>query len=185
MLCLLHEATNIDQLISKTMTLQFIATLKRFGEQGEKTGWTYIEISKEMAGEMLPGNKKSFRVKGRLDEYVFEGVALVPIGEGNFIMPVNGAMRKSIRKNKGAMVEVQMELDTKPVALSTELLQCLKDEPAALAFFNQLPGSHQKYFSRWIESAKTIETKTKRIAHTLNACLKNQGYSEMIRSLKE
>ena len=34
---------------------------------------------------LSPIIKKSFRVKGYLDDYYFEGKALLPMGEGNFI----------------------------------------------------------------------------------------------------
>jgi hypothetical protein len=46
--------------------VQFTAIIKRFGQQGEKTGWTYIEVPAAMAEQLVPGNRKSFRVKGKL-----------------------------------------------------------------------------------------------------------------------
>jgi len=48
-----------------------------------------------------------------------------------------------------------------------------------------LPGSHQQYFSRWIESAKTDATKTKRIAMAINAFSKKLGYSQMMQLQKK
>src|SRR5215831_3491584 len=93
--------------------IQFTTTLLQFAEQGEKTGWTYIRISAKLAGQLKPGNKKSFRVKGKLDDYVIKGVALMPMGDGEFIMPVNGTMRKGIGKRKGATVKVQLQEDKK------------------------------------------------------------------------
>lgn len=165
--------------------VEFTCTMKRFGEQGEKTGWTYIEVSEAIASQLLPGNKKSFRVKGRLDNYEFKSFALLPIGGGDFILPVKAEVRKSIGKGNGAMVTVKMEVDSTPILLSNELMECLSDEPKALAYFNKLPPSHQKYYSKWVESAKTVETKAKRIAQTVTACARGQHYSEMMRSLKE
>ena len=44
--------------------IHFNAVIKKFNEQGEKTGWTYIEIPEEIASKIKPGYKKSFRVKG-------------------------------------------------------------------------------------------------------------------------
>jgi uncharacterized protein YdeI (YjbR/CyaY-like superfamily) len=64
-------------------------------------------------------------------------------------------------------------------------MECLADEPEAAAFFNSLPGSHQQYFSRWIESAKTDATKTKRIAMAINAFSKKLGYSQMMQLQKK
>lgn len=165
--------------------IEFNCTIKKFGEQGEKTGWTYIDIPENIASQLMPGNKKSFRVKGYLDNHQFDGFALIPMGGGSFILPLNASVRRIIGKVKGAIVKVKMEVDTRPVQLSHELMQCLEDEPVALAFFNKLPGSHQKYYSKWIESAKTDETKAKRIAQTVTACARGYHYGEMMRSLKD
>jgi hypothetical protein len=74
--------------------ISFTTTILKFGQQGEKTGWTYILIPAELAGQLKPGHKKSFRVKGRLDQYPIKGVALLPMGEGDFIMALNAAHAK-------------------------------------------------------------------------------------------
>jgi uncharacterized protein YdeI (YjbR/CyaY-like superfamily) len=63
-------------------------------------------------------------------------------------------------------------------------MACLSDEPSAKRFFQTLPGSHQRYFGKWIESAKTEQTKTKRIANAISALAKDMGYPEMMRDLK-
>ena len=99
-------------------------------------------------------------------------------------MALNAGMRKGIRKNKGAMLKVQLTIDA-AYEIIPELLECLSDEPSAMQFFKQLPRSHQNYFSKWIEAAKTDATKAKRIAQTVNAMMHHQGYGEMIRSLKK
>ena len=166
------------------MPVEFTALIKKFNQQGEKTGWTYIDIPEAIATQLLPGSKKSFRVKGWLDQYAYEGLSLVPMGGGDFILALNASIRKSIGKTKGAMVKVRMEIDTKPVIISPDLMECLQDEPKALAYFNALPPSHRKYYSNWIESAKTETTKAKRIVQTLTACSQQMSYGEMIRSLK-
>ena len=41
--------------------IKFTATIQKFASQGEKTGWTYIVIPAELAQQLSPGNKKSFR----------------------------------------------------------------------------------------------------------------------------
>ena len=105
----------------------FTTTLQKFGQQGEKTGWTYIAISAALA-KKLKDEKKSFRVKGKIDDHVIKGVAVLPMGGGDFILPVNGEMRKGIRKQKGAVVQVQLEVDTTEIIPPEELIECLKDE---------------------------------------------------------
>ena len=85
--------------------IQITATIHRFEKQGEKTGWSYIEIPADLAQELVPGNKKSFRVKGMLDQFKISGVSLIPMGDGNFIMPINAAMRKGTGKRKGMKLQ--------------------------------------------------------------------------------
>ncbi|HXA03098.1 MAG TPA: YdeI/OmpD-associated family protein [Cytophagaceae bacterium] len=161
--------------------IHFTATILQFGKKGEKTSWSYIPIAADQAEELKPNNRKSFRVKGKLDNYTFEGIALLPIGDGDFIMALNATVRKNIRKEKGAMVKVQMEVDTKKKKLSADFLVCLADESKALKYFKTLPKSHQQYFSTWIESAKTDATKDKRIAQAVNALSMSLGFNEMMR----
>ena len=54
-----------------------------------------------------------------------------------------------------------------------------------MVFFKTLSGSHQRYFSKWIDSARTEQTKSKRIAQSVNALAKKKGYPEMMRALKK
>ncbi len=162
--------------------IKFKAVIQQFAEQGEKTGWTYITISSKIAAQLKPNNKKSFRVKGKLDDYVIKGIALLPMGEGNFIMALNADMRKQIGKRKNDALIIQLEEDKKGYELNKEFVDCLKDEPKAFDFFNTLAKGHQNYFSKWIESAKTVETKSKRIAMAVNALAKKWDYGMMIRT---
>lgn len=164
--------------------ISFKAVIKKFDSKGEKTGWTYIEVEEAAAQKLKPGNKQSFRVKGKLDNHSVKQVALIPMGGGNFIMPLNAEMRKNIGKRKGAELNVQLALDETPFQFSEDMLACLEDEPKALEAFKKLSGAEQKYFSKWIESAKTEPTKAKRIAQMLNAMLLGYRYGEMIRALK-
>ncbi|PWT98626.1 MAG: hypothetical protein C5B52_11935 [Bacteroidetes bacterium] len=165
--------------------VKFTTILKQFREQGEKTGWTYFTISSAQAGKLKPGNKKSFRVKGKLDEYKISGKAILPMGEGDFIMPVNATMRKAIRKGKGASLKVELEVDEKPIIPPADLLECLKDEPEALNFFKSLNKSHQNYFGNWIKSAKTQSTRDKRVAQCITALGKKFNFGQMLRSIKQ
>ena len=165
--------------------LKFTTTILKFDEQGEKTGWTYIKIPATAAQQLMPGNKKSFRVKGKLDDYSIESVALLPMGEGDFIMAINTGMRKALKKSKGATLTVQIEVDDKPILPSADLVECLKDEPKALVKFNKLPKSHQNYYTKWIESAKTEPTKAKRIAQAVTALSRDMDFGEALRAIKQ
>ena len=161
--------------------VQFTAVILQFAEQGEKTGWSYVSIPAEIAAQLKPGHKKSFRVKGKLDNYPIRQQALIPMGGGEFILPLKSSLRKAIHKNKGAMLKLCLEEDKKIPELNAELLECLADSPKADVRFKSLPRSHQMYYSKWIESAKTIQTRTKRIVLAIAAMEKNLSYGEMLR----
>jgi hypothetical protein len=162
--------------------IRFKTTILKFAEQGEKTGWSYIRIPAALAQQLMPGNKKSFRVKGKLDDHPIKSVALLPMGEGDFIMPLKAEMRKILRKQKGDSLQIELDVDKKPIEPPKDLLECLADEPRAREYFISLPKSHQNYFGNWIKSAKTEETRARRIARVVDAMLKKQNYAEMIRS---
>lgn len=167
------------------MGILFKTELKQFGSQGEKTGWTYILVPMNIANKLKPGIKKSFRVKGSIDDHSISGVAMIPMGEGDFIIAVNASMRKALRKQKGAKVEVNIEEDLKEYQISAEFLHCLQDDPAASSNFNTLLPSHQRYFSKWIESAKTEATRTKRMAMAVNAMVKKMDFGQMLRNARK
>lgn len=165
--------------------IHFKALIHRFEEQGEKTGWTYFEIPQDIAIQLNPGVKKTYRVKGKLEDYAIKSVAILPMGNGSFIMPLNASMRKALRKKQGAVMSVQLEADNDPLPLSSDLLQCLQDTPEALNYFNSLMPGHQRYFSNWIESAKTTVTKAKRIALATSALDRQMDYGAMMREQKK
>jgi hypothetical protein len=162
--------------------IQFNAVIKNYKAQGEKTGWTYVEIPASVAGKIKPGSKKSFRIKGKIDNYAIEKSSILPMGEGNFILPLNKTIRKGIMKSVGATVQLKVMEDIRQLEISPDLIACLKDEPVAYEKFNKLPPSHQRYWSKWITEAKTDPTRAKRIAKTVNAMLTNQTFGEALKS---
>ena len=166
--------------------VEFTTIILQFNEQGEKTGWTYIEIPADLAQQMKPGNKKSFRVRGMLDAFPVQGMALMPMGEGNFIMALKAEVRKGIHKNAGAMLQARLEEDKDfKVEMPADLQECFDFEPDAFEFYNSLAKSHREYFIKWIDSAKTNETRAKRIVNTVNAMLRKWSYNEMIRAMRK
>ena len=165
--------------------VQFTTTIKQFGKQGEKTGWTYIDVTSDIAEKLMPGNRKGFYVKGKLDNFSMKPTALLPMGGGNFILTLNAEVRKKIGKRKGAMLNVKLQVSLEGYKLNEDFVACLDDAPEARKFFDTLTGSHRNYFSKWIDSAKTEPTKIKRIAMAVNALSKKWGFPEMLRNSRK
>lgn len=162
--------------------VKFKAIIKKFAQKGEKTGWTYVEIPHEIAQKIKPNTKVAYRVKGFLDDVEVKALAITPMGNGDFILALNATSRKLIKKNLGDELSLQLEEDKVGYQLDKAFLDCLQFEPLAFDFFNTLTKGHQNYFSKWIDSAKTVETKSKRIAMAVNALAKKWDYGLMIRT---
>jgi hypothetical protein len=158
--------------------------IEKFGKMGEKTGWTYVFIPFDVAEKLNKGVKKSYRVKGKIDAVAIKQLALIPMGDGDFIIPLKADLRKKLKKQKGEKVKLSIELDGSEFKFNSDFLECLKEEKTAEKFFRSLPPSHQKYYSKWIEEAKTIDTKSKRIAHSIEGFKMKMGFSEMLHYFK-
>lgn len=167
------------------MKVSFKATLVKFNTHGEKTGWTFFEIPAKIASKINPGVKVSFRVKGTIDGHSIKQVSILPMGEGNFIMPFNAAMRKATRKKVGDTIQLELEHDKTELKISADFLECLADDPEANKHFNSLPKSHQQYYSKWIDSAKTESTRTKRIAIVVNGLVRHMDFGAMLREQRD
>jgi len=166
--------------------VEFDTIMLQFAEQGEKTGWTYVEIPADIAEQLKPNTRTSFRVRGMLDGVSVSGMALMPMGEGNFIMALKADVRKKLHKNAGAVLHLCIEEDTEyRVEVPADLQECFDFETEALEFFNSLPKSHREYFIKWINEAKTAETREKRIINTVNALRNKWRYNEMLRAMKK
>lgn len=131
-----------------------------------KGGWTYAPIP-----EILQDKNAHFgwvKVRGTIDGYEIRKYHLMPMGNGKLFLPVKAEIRKKIKKEEGDKVHVILYPDKEPLEVPEEMLLCMKDEPAALKFFNSLSESEQKFYIQWIYSAKKEETKVDRLAKTID-----------------
>lgn len=164
----------------------FEAEIERYERMGEKTGWTFVFISMEIANKIKPGTKKSYRVKGKLDEVKVQGLAFTPMGEGNFILALKASLRKELKKEEGAMLRLTLEEDKDfKIEMPDDLELCLMEQRHCLDNFLKMPKSHQNYYINWLNSAKTEPTRTKRLTQIVIAMDKRMDFGEMIRSNKE
>lgn len=79
-----------------------------------KGGWTFAEIAE------IPMPKTSFgmlRVKGRIDDYEFSNVHLMPIGNGRIGLAIKSEIRKKIKKQAGDSVHIVLYEDNTPTEI--------------------------------------------------------------------
>lgn len=164
--------------------IDWIAQIEKFDKKGEKTGWTYIFVPSDIAQKLQPDTKKSFNIKGHLDNVAINKTALIPMGGGDYILPLNAGLRRKLKKRNGDEVLIKIEMDNAVYELNTELISCLKEFTESIKYFYSLPQSHQKYFSKYVDAAKTTKTRVNRILKIVKAMELKQSYAEMIRSDK-
>jgi hypothetical protein len=164
----------------------FEAEIERYEKMGEKTGWTFVFVPADIARQIKPDCKKSYRVKGRLDAVNIRGLALTPVGEGNFIIALKASLRKELKKEEGAMLHIELEEDKDfKIEMPADLELCLLDERHCMENFMKLPKSHQNYYINWLNTAKTEPTRIKRLTQIVIAMDKQMDFGAMIRSNKD
>jgi len=144
------------ELVNKTYLLE------KFQGKG---GWTFAQIP-----EILQDKNAPFgwvRVRGTIDGFEIKGYHLMPMGNGKLFLPVKAEIRKKIKKQAGDTVHVILFADNLPTEIPEELKVCFLDVPGILEKFQQLSNGEQKTSIDWIYSAKTEETKAKRILATI------------------
>lgn len=162
--------------------LTFQAQILKFNSNGEKSGWSYIEISRAFAQQLKSDYRRSFRVRGKIDQESVAGLALTPMGEGHFILALKASLRKKIGKEEGDIIRLELEEDTDfKMEIPRDLELCLCEDETWINRFLSLTKSHQHYFIKWINEAKTEITRTKRIALTVEAMEKQLDFGAMIR----
>jgi hypothetical protein len=94
---------------------------------------------------------------------------------GRYMLPLSAENRAAAGVAAGNEVEVDVELDTAPreVAVPADLAVALDGDPDARRRFDALPYSHRKEHVRMVESAKSDETRQRRVAGVLTALRKD------------
>lgn len=139
-----------------------------------KGGWTYAEIP-----EILQSKDRPFgwvRVKGFIDSYEIKNYNLMPMGNGKLFLPVKAEIRKTIKKQQGDSVRIQLYTDNLPTEIPEELKECFNNEPMLLERFLTYSDKDKKSFIEWIYSAKTDEIKITRINKVIDQISKDKNF---------
>lgn len=138
-----------------------------------KGGWTYVEIPEIAKPKTAFGMLK---VKGKIDDYEFSDVSLMPLGNGNIFLAVKSEIRKKIKKQAPDTVHVTLYEDKTPLIIPEELLLCMRYEDGALEKFESYTDGQKKAFVDWINTAKAEKTKIDRIAKTIAMVQNGEKY---------
>lgn len=130
-----------------------------------KGGWTFARIPEFKKEKNTPFGW--VKVRGAIDGYEIRKYSLMPMGNGNYFLPVKAEIRKKIKKEEGDRVHIILYPDNEPLEVPDEMLLCLEDAPEAFQFFHSLSESEQKYYIQWIYSAKKEETQIDRMAKSI------------------
>lgn len=165
--------------------IDFKVEIEKFESNGEKTGWSYVFIPQEIVSQIKANERRSFRVKGFIDEVSVNGLSLLPVKEDGFILALNQSLRKALKKEAGAKIELKLEFDADfKIEMPEDLELCLDQESGLLSIFLAQPQSHRNYFINWLNSAKTEATRTKRLILIVDAMAKKYDFGKMIRESK-
>jgi hypothetical protein len=109
------------------------------------------------------GSRAQVKVRGTIDGHPFRS-SLAPMGGGAHVMPVKKSLREAVGKAGGETVNIVMEIDTeeRTVAVPPDLEAAfkragVKDKFAAMAY------THRREYVEWVEGAKKMETRKRRI----------------------
>lgn len=109
------------------------------------------------------GAGKKPKVVVRLKDYTYR--SSIAVMGGDFMIPVSGEVRTKAGLTAGERVEVEVSLDTEErvVTVPSNLKQLLSMHPDAEAKFRTLSYSKQRAIVLSIDSAKTDETRQRRL----------------------
>ncbi len=148
--------------------MRFRATVQLDGKTA-----TGIHVPEKIVAAL--GGSKRPRVRVTLAGHTYQ--TTVARMRGEFMFPVNAAVREQTGLAAGDKVDVTIEPDTEPRELSvpTDFSNALKRSPAALGAFEKLSYSNRKRHILSIEGAKTEETRQRRIAKALSELTATDG----------
>jgi hypothetical protein len=151
---------SVKPLVSKKYLLQ------RFNTKG---GWTYILLPE------IPQDRSSYfgltKVTGTIDGLELGTLNLMP-SKGGLFMPVNAAIRKKIGKQAGDEVMLELYADVSVETSTSDLIDCLKDEPAAYEIFLKRPTLARKAWIDEVNALQDAESRVRRIVSMIEELLR-------------
>lgn len=134
---------------------------------------TGIEVPPEVIERLGAGRRPAVVVT--IGSYTYRST--VGVMGGRSLIPVSADHRRQAGIAAGDDIDVALELDTapRPVELPADLAEVLSKDDAARRFFDGLSASQKKWHVQSVESAKTPETRQRRIAKSVELLRQQQA----------
>lgn len=157
-LCMLSNFSN-----QMNALLDEVLMLEKFPGKG---GWTFVRLPeiKTTSGKPLGWDK----VRALFDDHEVSEIGLLSLGNGQRFLPVKAEIRKSISKQAGDQVRLQLFARVKELDIKTEFLLCLEDEPEALSHFQNWKAVEREKYISWIEHGQSTEQQVERMAKAVD-----------------
>jgi len=126
---------------------------------------TGFQVPDEVVAALGQGKRPPVRVT--INGYTYRNT--VAVMGGNYLVGVSAEHRAGAGVAAGDVLDIELELDTEPrsVTVPPDLAAALAAEPAAQKAFDGLSYSQQNWHVSSVESARTGETRQRRIARSL------------------
>lgn len=140
---------------------RFTTTLSAFGNN------TGIEVPPAVIQALAAGQRPPVSVD--VNGFVYRST--VGLMGGKHLIPVSAAIRKETGLRAGDPITVTLTVETtpRPVDVPADFAAALDAAPGTRAFFDKLSNSLQRYHVDNIASAKTDETRARRIAKSVES----------------
>jgi hypothetical protein len=146
--------------------VSFRATILRAGQTA-----TGIEVPADLVANL--GTTKRPPVRVTINGHTYRST--VAVMGGVFMVALSAQNREGAGVTGGDEVDVELELDTAPreVAVPSDLAEALDGDPVARQRFDGLSYSRQRAHVLAVESAKTAQTRQRRVAKAISMLAEN------------
>jgi hypothetical protein len=139
-------------------------------------GGAFVEVPFDVP--TVFGTRRQVRVKGTIDGHPFAS-SIAPMGGGDYLLGLHKATREAIGKTVGDSVDFAIEADTaeRSVTVPDDLRRALATNAAANRTFENFAYTHRKEYVQWVESAKKLETRQRRITEAVSRIARGDKFS--------
>jgi hypothetical protein len=140
--------------------MKFHATVDSNGKTA-----TGIRVPDDVMAGLGPSKRPKVRVT--INDHAYR-TSVASMG-GSYMFGVSADVRDNAGVVAGDEVDVEIELDTEPraVTVPADLSAAIDGDAGARRFFDGLSYSHQRRYVDWIESAKKVETRQRRVTQAV------------------